>query len=211
MAFRYFGGGRWRAGAAAAALAVASAVAFGQATSGDPAKAKVLATTNCVACHGADGNSTEPRYPKLAGLQPEYIYKQLNDFKAGKRQSEIMAPIVAVLNPEDFANLAAYYSAQKAAPGAVKDAKLAEQGKKIYHEGKPDVGVPSCSGCHYDKGEGTSRFPRIAGQHAEYTYQQLKAFKEARRENDRGLAMQSVALNMSDADMRAVAEYVAGL
>ncbi|HSD60221.1 MAG TPA: c-type cytochrome [Burkholderiales bacterium] len=206
-----FGAGHWRAGAAGVSLALASAIAFGQATSGDPAKAKVLASTNCVACHGADGNSSEPRYPKLAGLQPEYIYKQLNDFKAGKRQSEIMAPIVAVLSPDDFANLAAFFSAQKAAPGTVKDPKLAEQGKKIYHEGKPDVGVPSCSGCHYDKGEGTSRFPRIAGQHAEYTYQQLKAFKEAKRENDRGLAMQSVALNMSDADMRAVAEYVAGL
>jgi cytochrome c553 len=194
-----------------AALALASAVAFGQAASGDPEKARVLASTNCVACHGADGNSSEPRYPKLAGLQPEYIYKQLNDFKAGKRQSEIMAPIVAVLNAEDFANLAAYFGAQRPAPGAVRDPKLAEQGRKIYHEGRPEVGLPSCSGCHYEKGEGTSRFPRIAGQHAEYTYQQLKLFKEAKRENDRGLAMQSVALNMTDADMRAVAEYVAGL
>lgn len=202
--------GTWKA-AAGGALALASALAFGQAAGGDPAKAKVLATTNCVACHGPDGNSTEPRYPKLAAVQPEYLYKQLNDFKAGKRKSEIMAPIVAVLNSDDFANLAAYYAAQKPAPGVVKDAKLAEQGKKLYHEGKPDVGVPSCSGCHYDKGEGTTRFPRIAGQHAEYTYQQLKAFKEARRENDRGLAMQSVALNLTDADMRAVAEYVAGL
>ena len=198
-------------GAAGAALALASALAFGQAATGDPAKARILATTNCVACHGPDGNSAEPRYPKLAGLQPEYLYKQLSDFKAGKRPSEIMAPIVAVLNADDFANLAAFYSAQKPAPGAVKDPKLAEQGRKIYHEGKPDVGVPSCSGCHYDKGEGTSRFPRVAGQHAEYTYQQLKAFKESRRENDRGLAMQSVTINLSDADMRAVAEYVAGL
>ena len=207
----HLAGRHWKVVAAVAALGLVSAGAFGQAATGDAAKAKVLATTNCVACHGPDGNSTEPRYPKLAGLQREYLYKQLNDFKAGKRQSEIMAPIVAVLNAEDFANLAAFYSEQKPAPGAIKDPKLAEQGRKIYHEGKPDVGVPACSGCHYDKGEGTSRFPRVAGQHAEYTYQQLKLFKEAKRENDRGLAMQSVALNMTDADMRAVAEYLAGL
>ncbi|HEX9180748.1 MAG TPA: c-type cytochrome [Burkholderiales bacterium] len=207
----HLAGRNWKNVAAGTALALASALAFGQAASGDPEKAKVLASTNCVACHGPDGNSTEPRYPKLAGLQREYIYKQLNDFKAGKRQSEIMAPIVAVLSTEDFANLAAFYSEQKPARGAVKDPKLAEQGKKIYQEGKPDVGVPACAGCHYDKGEGTSRFPRVAGQHAEYTYQQLKAFKDAKRENDRGLAMQSVAINMTDADMRAVAEYLAGL
>lgn len=208
---RYLAGKFWQLAAAGAALGLASALAFGQAASGDPEKARVLASTNCVACHGSDGNSTEPRFPKLAGLQREYILKQLNDFKAGKRQSEVMAPIVAVLNADDFANLAAFYSAQKPVPGVVNDPKLAEQGRKIYLEGKPEVGLPSCSGCHYEKGEGTSRFPRIAGQHAEYTYQQLKAFKEARRENDRGLAMQSVALNMTDADMRAVAEYVAGL
>jgi cytochrome c553 len=194
-----------------AALALASALVFGQALSGDPGKAKVLVATNCVACHGPDGNSSDPRNPKLAGLQPEYLYKQLNDFKAGRRRSEIMEPIVSVLTGDDFANLAAYYSAQKPAPGVVRDPKLAEQGRKIYHDGKPEVGLPSCSGCHYPKGEGTSRFPRIAGQHAEYTYLQLRAFKEARRENDRGLAMQSVTLNMTDADMRAVAEYMAGL
>jgi cytochrome c553 len=201
----------WKIVAAGATFGLVSALAFGQAATGDPEKAKVLASTNCVACHGPDGNSAEPRYPKLAGLQREYLYKQLNDFKAGKRQSEVMAPIVAVLNAEDFANLAAFYSEQKPAPGVVKDPKLAEQGRKIYQEGKPEVGLPACSGCHYDKGEGTSRFPRVAGQHAEYTYQQLVAFKDAKRENDRGLAMQSVAINMTEADMRAVAEYLAGL
>jgi cytochrome c553 len=110
-----------------------------------------------------------------------------------------------------MASLAAYYAEQKPKPGEARDAKLVEAGRKLYADGIPDVGLPSCSGCHYPDGMGTPRFPRVAGQHAEYTYQQLKDFASGKRENDRGLAMQSVANRMNDQQMKAVSEYIAGM
>lgn len=192
-----------------ACLAASGATAQAQAI--DKAKARGIVDRLCVACHGVDGNSPQPAHPKLAGLQPEYLLKQLRDYKKGARKSDVMEPMVKELADDDMASLAAYYAEQKPKPGEARDAKLVEAGRKLYNDGIPEVGLPSCSGCHYPDGMGTPRFPRVAGQHAEYTYQQLKDFSSGKRENDRGLAMQSVANRMNDQQMKAVSEYIAGM
>ena len=197
--------------AALVAVCLAAAGAKAEAQTVDKAKARAIVDRLCVACHGVDGNSPQPAHPKLAGLQPEYLLKQLRDYKKGARKSEVMAPMVKELAEDDMASLAAYYAEQKPKPGEARDAKLVEAGRKLYDNGIPDVGLPSCSGCHYPDGMGTPRFPRVAGQHAEYTYQQLKDFASGKRENDRGLAMQSVANRMNDQQMKAVSEYIAGM
>jgi cytochrome c553 len=193
----------------AVCLAAAGSTAYAQTV--DKAKARAIVDRLCVACHGVDGNSPQPAHPKLAGLQPEYLLKQLRDYKKGARKSEVMEPMVKELAEDDMASLAAYYAEQKPKPGEARDAKLLEAGRKLYNDGIPEVGLPSCSGCHYPDGMGTPRFPRVAGQHAEYTYQQLKDFASGKRENDRGLAMQSVANRMNDQQMKAVSEYIAGM
>ena len=181
---------------------------------GDPERGKQIATQVCLACHGVDGNGTEPtnpEFPKLAGKQPEYLLKQLKDFKAGKRKNEIMASMVANLMPDDMANLSLYYAGQKAKPGVVKNPTLVALGKKIYMDGNPDAGVPACAGCHEADAFGYGFFPHLAGQHAEYTLLQLKRFNTGERDNDKGLAMQSVTAKMTEQEMRSVAEYLAGV
>ena len=181
---------------------------------GDPEKGKQIAAQVCVVCHGIDGNGTEPtnpEFPKLAGKQPEYLFKQLKDFKAGKRKNEIMAGMVANLTPDDMANISLYYAGQKAKPGVVKNSALVAQGKKIYMDGNPDAGVPACAGCHEADATGYGTFPHLAGQHIEYTFLQLMRFNTGERDNDKGLAMQSVTAKMTEQEMRAVAEYLAGV
>lgn len=181
---------------------------------GDPEKGKQIASQVCLACHGVDGNGTEPtnpEFPKLAGKQPEYLLKQLKDFKSGKRKNEIMVGVVANLTPDDMANLSLYYAGQKARPGMVRVPALVAMGKKIYMDGNPDAGVPACAGCHEADAFGYGFFPHLAGQHAEYTFLQMKRFNTGDRDNDKGLAMQSVTAKMTEQEMRAVAEYLAGV
>ncbi len=181
---------------------------------GDAKKGAIIATQICSACHGQDGNGItppNPDYPKLAGIQPEYLLKQLKDFKAGKRKNDIMAGMVATLSPDDMSNLALHFAAQKNSPNVVKNPELLEFGKKFYAEGNPELGVPACYGCHQPDGSGTSTYPHLAGQHASYVYQQLKRFSSGERDNDRGLVMQSLALRMTEQEMKAVSEYIASL
>lgn len=179
---------------------------------GDPDKGRLIASQVCVVCHGLDGNGTEPvnpEFPKLAAKQPEYLFKQLKDFKAAMRKNDIMAAMVANLSAEDMANLALFYSGQKAKPGAAKNPGLLVQGKKVYLEGNPESGVPACAGCHEPDALGYGNFPHLAGQHAEYTLMQLKRFNTGERDNDKGLAMQSVTSKMTADEMKSVAEYLA--
>ncbi len=192
-------------------MAVQHAVA---APKGDAEKGKQIVAQLCIACHGMDGNGTEPtnpEFPKIAGKQGDYLLKQLKDFKSGKRKSDVMSGLVAGLSPDDMANLAVYFSMQKNKPGTVKSPELVEPGRKFYNEGSPDNGVPACSGCHLPDGTGTDKYPHLAGQHAAYTLQQLKRFASSERENDRGLVMQSLAMRMSEQEMKAVSEYIMGL
>jgi cytochrome c553 len=198
--------------AAVVGLMTASGVNAETAAKADPAKAQQIVNTVCVACHGADGNSPVAANPKLASQHPDYLNKQLTNFKSGERKNPIMTGMVAALTPEDMKNLAAYFGGQKQAPAAAKDKALAEQGEKIYRGGIAAMGVPACSGCHGPAGSGIpAMFPRLAGQHGEYIETQLKTFRNGERANDPGKMMQMVAMKMSDQDIKAVAEYITGL
>lgn len=172
---------------------------------------KELAATVCIACHGPDGNSLAPTFPKIAGQQPTYIEKQLTEFLSGKRKNEVMATFLDKFSKDDVPGLAAHYAAQNPAPGTVEDAKLAAAGKKLFDEGNVESGVPACMGCHMDKGQGNERYPRLAGQHQAYTIQQIADFKSGKRANDKAKVMRSVAERMTEDEMKAVAEYIAGL
>jgi cytochrome c553 len=175
------------------------------------ADAKEIATTVCAACHGADGNSVVPMFPKLAGQQETYLAKQLNEFISGKRKNDVMAPIVTTISKDDVPGLTAYFSKQAQTPGAAGDAALVEAGRKLYEDGNTDSGIPACMGCHQPKGEGNERYPRLAGQHQTYTQQQMADFKAGVRNNDKGKVMRSVAERMTEQEMKAVSEYIAGL
>lgn len=173
--------------------------------------AEQTATTLCAACHGPDGNSVVPTFPRLAGVQREYLAKQLDDFRAGLRTHETMAPVAAALDARLVKELAAWFEGRKPAPGPATNAALLELGKSIYLDGNPTTGVPSCGGCHEDDGSGSPRYPRLAGQHQAYTVQQMMLFKSGARTNDRGSMMRSLSVRMTEAEIAAVAEYIAGL
>ncbi len=182
------------------------------ATKGDPAKAQAIVDKVCGARHGADGNSTSPTYPNLAGQQPEYIYKQLTEFKSGARKNSIMAPNVTALSNDDMLNLAAYFSSQQPKVRLAKDAALATEGGKVYKGGNAGSGVPACASCHGPAGSGIPvQFPRLAGQHSKYVLTQLKNFRSGDRANDGGKMMQVIARKMTDQEMKAAAEYISGL
>ena len=196
----------------AATSAFATTPADAPASKGDPKAAESIVTKVCVACHAADGNSATPANPKIAGLNAEYINKQLTNFKSGERKNPVMAGIVKDLSPQDMQNLAAYFSAQQPKPGTSKDQELALLGQKIYRGGVQGAGVPACASCHGPQGKGIPvQFPRLAGQHADYIYKQLNEFRVGTRANDAAKMMRSIAAKMTDADMKAVASYIQGL
>jgi cytochrome c553 len=195
----------------------AAAVLTAQALAQDAAKAQSIAAQVCAACHAADGNSTAPANPKIAGQIPEYLHKQLMDFKAqgGKkpaRESPIMMGMVANLSEADMKGLAAFYGGQKLKPAAASDKNLVAAGQRLWRGGNAASGVPACAGCHGPAGAGMpAQYPRIAGQYADYVAAQLKAFKEGGRANDPNGMMRGVAARLTDREIRAVAEYAAGL
>ena len=167
-------------------------------------------TAVCAACHGADGNSGTPANPKLAQQHPEYLVKQLQEFKSGKRPNQIMQPMAAQLSDADMKNISAWVTAKKAKPGFAKDKELVAMGERIYRGGIADRQVAACAGCHSPNGAGLpSQFPRLSGQHADYTYAQLMAFREGIRKN--GPIMAQVTAKMNDREIRAVSDYIAGL
>jgi len=183
----------------------------------DAAKGQAIATQVCAACHAADGNSAIAANPKLAGQFYEYLYKQLANFKPhdgkkAERENAVMAGMVANVSNADLKDLAAHYAAQKLKPAAAKDKDLAALGQKIYRGGNLATGVAACAGCHGPAGSGIpAQYPRIAGQFSEYIEVQLKAFRIGARANDPNGMMRSVAARMSDREIQAVADYVAGL
>jgi len=197
------------AAAVVALISVTSAVA---ADYGDPAKAQSIANQICAACHGADGNSPLPMNPSLAGQHPEYLFKQLNEFKSGNRNNAVMMGMVAGLSAEDMRNLSAYYAAQKLGEATAKDKDLVAQGRKLFRGGNLATGVAACAGCHSPNGAGIpSQYPRLAGQHPEYVVTQLKAFRAGERANDTNNMMRAVAARLTDKEIAAVAEYLSGL
>ena len=200
---------------AAAALAL-SAVAV-QANEAAPAKAKPdlakgEASFNgvCVACHGADGNSGIPANPKLAQQHPEYIIKQLQDIKSGKRDAAVMKGFASALSDEDMRNIAYWLTSKKATPGFAKEKTTVTLGERIYRGGIADRQVPACAGCHSPNGAGIpAQYPRLSGQHAEYTTAQLVSFRDGVRLNS--IQMTQVAAKLNDREIKAVADYIAGL
>jgi cytochrome c553 len=166
----------------------------------------------CAACHGTDGNSTNAAWPSLAGQHASYIYKQLTDFKAGRRNNASMTGMVALLNDEDMKNLAAFYESQQ--PKSVAfDGDRIETGESIYRGGITETKVAACMGCHAPSGEGNgpAGWPSLKGQHPEYLVTQLQSFKQGTRANDTGKMMRNVVVRMSDEEMKAVAAYIAGI
>jgi cytochrome c553 len=166
----------------------------------------------CAACHGVDGNGGgDPSWPKLAGQHENYLLAQLKAFKSGARQDALMSPMVAGLSDKDMANLAAYYAAQELKPGAARDKDLATKGGRIYRGGNAKTGVSACMSCHGPSGHGIPpNFPKISGQNAAYTEKALLAFKSSKRPSDSDI-MTRIAFRMSEAEIKAVSEYMAGL
>jgi cytochrome c553 len=184
----------------------------------DPAKGEALYTKGdasrniaaCVACHGAAGNSTIGQNPKLAAQHEAYTFKQLADFRTPERNNPIMTPIAKALAEEDMKNVAAYLNGQAAKPGAAKNKDTVEIGKQIYRAGIAGKNVPACAACHSPSGAGIpAQFARLAGQHQEYTAAQLTNFRSGTRKNS--VQMTAIAKRMSDDEIQAVADYIAGL
>lgn len=166
--------------------------------------------TACVACHGAAGNSSITQNPKLSAQHDAYIAKQLHDFKGPNRNNAVMTAIAKALNEDDIRNVAAFVSEQKPSPGSARNKNTVELGKKIYRAGIAEKNVPACAGCHSPNGAGIpAQFPRIAGQHQDYTIAQLTNFRTGTRNNS--AQMTAVGKRMSDEEMQAVADYIAGL
>lgn len=179
---------------------------------GDPAKAEKIAGQVCAACHGVDGNSPLPMNPSLAGQHPEYLYKQLTEFKSGARNNPVMAGMVANLSAEDMRNLAAYYAGITAAHLGADDKNLIDRGRILYRAGNPSNSVAACAGCHSPNGAGMpAQYPRLAGQHPDYIAAQLKAFRAGDRANDPNEMMRATAVKLTDPEIAALAEYISGL
>ena len=202
------------------AFAFPAAVTFAQPAADKPdlARARTIVDQVCAACHGADGNSPSPVNPSLAGMPAEYISLQLAHFKSGIRANAVMLGMSASLTDADMKALGTYFAQQKPKGLAAKDPALVEAGTSIYRTGVAATGIPACSACHGPNGAGVPKnYPRLGGQHGDYTYAQLKAFRSGERGADKGgkdingRIMATIAARMTDAQMRAVAEFTQGL
>ncbi len=205
-------------GSTGAIAAEAATPAAAAAAKPDLDKAAATVKNVCAACHGADGNSTAPVNPNLAGMPADYIARQLSHFKDGIRVNPIMQGMAAQLSPEEMTALGVYFSQQKPKGLAAKDATMVQAGQKLYRGGDATEGIPACAACHAPNGAGIPKnYPRLAGQHADYTLAQLKAFKAGERGNDKagkdvnGRIMGTIAARLNDDQMRAAAEYTQGL
>ena len=204
--------------AALAAWPLAVATAAETAAKPDLAKAQTIVNQVCAACHGADGNSPTPANPSLAGQPAAYVALQLAHFKAGIRANPVMQGMAATLTPEDMTALGVYFSQQKPKSMSAQDANLLRAGQKLYRGGDASSSIPACAACHSPTGDGVPKnYPRLAGQHADYSYAQLKAFRAGERGADKegkdanGRIMATIAGRMTDAQMKAVVEYTTGL
>ena len=194
----------------AAALAALSLSAHAQAVKPDLGKGAASFGQVCAACHAADGNSVIGANPKLAGQHPEYLVKQLTEFKSGKRANAVMSGMAAALSDEDMRNIGFWLASQKPTPGAAKDKDLVALGERIYRGGIADRQIAACAGCHSPNGAGIpAQYPRLAGQHAEYTSTQLKSFRSGERKNS--AQMTGIAGYLTDKEITAVSDYIAGL
>ena len=176
----------------------------------DLAKGEATYTAICASCHGADGNSGSPAYPKLAQQHPDYLVKQLQEFKSGKRANAIMSGMAAGLSDADMKNVSAWVGSKESKPNFAKEKDLVVLGERIYRGGVAERQIAACAGCHNPTGAGIpAQYPRLAGQHADYAVAQLTAFRDGVRKNN--LQMTQVAAKMNDREIKAVSDYIAGL
>jgi len=176
----------------------------------DLAKGAAISAQVCAACHTADGSRGSPANPILQGQHPEYLAKQLTEFKAGIRKNAVMQGMAAVVSDEDIKHVAAFYASKQAKPGFAKDKTLVELGEKIYRGGIAERSIPACAGCHSPNGAGLpAQYPRLAGQHSDYTEAQLIAFRSGARANN--AQMTGVAAKLNDREIKAVSDYISGL
>jgi len=195
---------------AAASVSFAAEEAKPAAAKPDLAKGQATSTNVCAACHTNDGSRGSPANPIIQGQHPEYLVKQLTEFKAGKRKNPVMQGMAAALSDADMKNVAAFYAGKQPKPGFAKNKDSVALGEKIYRGGIADRSVPACAGCHGPSGSGIpAQYPRLSGQHADYTSAQLTAFRSGARANSPQMA--GVAAKMNDAEIKAVADYIAGL
>lgn len=194
----------------ASLVAPASAAEPAAAAKPDLAKGQTISTNVCGACHTADGTRGSPANPILQGQHPEYLAKQLAEFKAGKRVNAIMQGMSATLSDADIKNVAAFYASKQVKEGFAKNKELVTLGEKIYRGGLADRSIPACAGCHGPTGSGIpSQYPRLRGQHADYAEAQLKAFRDGTRKNN--AQMTGVVAKLNDKEIKAVADYIAGM
>ena len=185
----------------------------GVAQAAGDAKAGQTKAAMCGACHGADGNSAAPNFPKLAGQGERYLLKQMNDIKSGNRTVLEMTGLLTNMSEQDMADIAAYYASQSMSVGAA-DPALVKAGEALYRGGKLAEGMPACTGCHSPDGAGNDAagFPQLGGQHAQYVAKQLTDFREGNRTNDGdSMMMRSVAAKLSNKDIQAISSYIQGL
>ncbi len=188
----------------------ANAAAASKVAKPDLAAGEAKATAVCAACHTTDGSRGLPAYPILQGQHPEYLTKQLVEFKEGKRKNAIMTGMAAVLTPEDMRNVSAFYASKKAKDGTAKNKDLVAAGERIYRGGIAKKAVAACAGCHSPNGAGIpAQYPRVAGQHADYIKAQLVAFRQGERTNS--AQMTAIAANLSDKEIEALSDYISGL
>jgi len=176
----------------------------------DKARTEEIVMGKCFVCHGVDGESSSPVFPRLAGQHAAYVERQLADYKSGRRKSSAMQPMVEDLSPADFKVLGVYFESRKPQAHKVDDAELAQVGRFVFVRGNPYSGVAACASCHGATGGGTETLPRLAGQHAQYTENQLKAFNKRERTNDNAI-MHAIASKLSELELKAVAAYISGL
>lgn len=192
------------------ALAIGVALPVMAADKVDLARAEEIVSGRCFLCHGLQGESASPVFPRLAGQHSEYIAKQLADFKSGKRKSDTMKSQAEDLTPQEMKSLGAFFEPKQAAVRPVKDGELVAVGKYVFNRGNQFTGLPACASCHGAKGLGTPQLPRLAGQHPRYIEDQLKQFNSRERNNDNAI-MHTVASKLSELERHAVAEYIATL
>jgi len=197
---------------ALAGLFLAATVAGGSpsAAADDLKRAEEIVQGKCFICHGIEGESSSPVFPRLAGQSANYTARQLADYKSGRRRSSAMDTMVDDLTPADFKALGEYFASRPAHTHPVEDPDLAQVGRFVYLRGNPYSGVAACATCHGPNGHGTDTLPRLAGQHAQYTENQLRLFNKRERTNDNAV-MHSIASKLSELELKAVASYLSGL
>jgi cytochrome c553 len=198
--------------AGAATFAAAGWICATPAAANDAAlaRAQEIVAGQCFVCHGADGESSTPLFPRLAGQHATYIARQLEDYRSGRRLSSTMQPLVKALDPKDFVALGRWFESRPAQAHDADNPALAAQGATLFQQGDGARGIAACASCHGATGAGTEALPRLAGQHAAYTERQLKAFHQRQRTNDNDV-MQTLAARLTEAEMKAVAAYISAL